>query len=496
MKKIFTIVLSLALMVTTTGCDDWLDIRPETEVNEDDMFKDEQGYMDALYGVYVNLGKSDLYGGTLQTALDMTAQMYNYYDIADCPYGRFKTFEYENPQCAAVADNLWMRTYYCIDLVNNILKFLDKPEAAATCNNYRYLRGETLALRAYLHFELVRIFAPDVKYKPDYVSIPYRKVFSPDIDPQLKVADVYARILEDLEEAKDLLKDDVIRTNRPDWLGVKDEEVDNDDVTEQNDKYYVTSFLKNRKYRMNYYAVLGTLARVYLTKGDTEKAYECAMEVIKSGKFRTVQKEHIQVSGDNAKYRDILFTDEFIFGLYSNAVDGFYKNNFDESYGANKMMVSNLKRIYGSNSRDARQTYWFKTVWGSSYLLKHQADLTYAKEKVRMITLPEMYYIAAEAHPAEARDLLDQILPSRNIRSGLSDNATKDDVLKEILKEYRKEYVGDGMFFHACKRLMKEPGLINSLGVNLPDEDRVLVWPLPQDEIKYGDRESEIWQNK
>ena len=57
------------------GCDNWLDVKPETEVNEDDMFSTEQGFMDALYGVYVNMGKSDVYGGTLQTAVDMTGQI-------------------------------------------------------------------------------------------------------------------------------------------------------------------------------------------------------------------------------------------------------------------------------------------------------------------------------------------------------------------------------------------------------------------------------------
>ena len=495
MKKIFIGFLFLALMVTGSGCDDWLDIRPETEVNEDDMFSDEQGYMDALYGIYVNLGKEDLYGGTMPTALDMTAQLYNYYDISDCPFGRFKTFEYENPQCSDVADALWMRMYYCIDLANNMLKYLDKPEAADICQNYNYLRGEALALRAYLHFELVRIYAPDVKTRPDYKSIPYRKIFSPEIDPQLTVAEVYDEILSDLEEAKELLKDDVIRTNEPEWLGVKEDVTENEDVTDQNDKYYVSNFLKNRKYRMNYYAVVATLARVYLTQGETEKAYDCAMEVINSGKFRPIQQEHIQVGGDNTEFRDILFTDEFIFGIYSKVVDAFYKTNFDESYGPGKMLVTKLRNVYGSNSRDIRQTYWYKTIWGSSYLLKHKSDLTYSKEKIRMITLPEMYYIAAEAHPAEAYDLLEKILPSRNIHCTLSENPTRDEVLLEVLKEYRKEYLGEGMFFFACKRLMKETGLINSLGVNLPDEDRVLVWPLPLDEIKYGDRESEIWKN-
>ena len=345
-----------------------------------------------------------------------------------------------------------MRIYYCIGLTNNLLKYLDKPEAVQICSNYDYLRGEALALRAYLHFELIRIFASDVKKNPEYKSIPYRKTFSPDIEPQLKVKEVYQEILADLTEAKQLLSNDVIRTNGPDWLGESEKKEESDDVTDKNEGYYTSDFLKTRKYRMNYYAVLGTLARVHLTLGttdDMEKAYDYAMEVIESGKFRPIQEEHILVSGEQAKYRDILFTDEFIFGLYSAQVDAFYKSNFDESYGVKKILINKLSDIYGQGTRDLRQTHWFKTSWGTSYLLKHNADLEYAKEKVRMITLAEMYYIAAEAHPAEAYDLLEEILPSREIHSSLPVNAGRTEVLTEVLKEYRKEYIGDGQFFYA-----------------------------------------------
>ena len=88
-----------------------------------------------------------------------------------------------------------MRIYYCIGLTNNLLKYLDKPEAVQICSNYDYLRGEALALRDYLHFEVIRIFAPDVKKNPEYKSIPYRKTFSPDIEPQLKVKEVDQEIL-------------------------------------------------------------------------------------------------------------------------------------------------------------------------------------------------------------------------------------------------------------------------------------------------------------
>ncbi len=497
MKNILQFIFLLSLLISFIGCDKWLDIKPATEVNEDDMFNNEQGFMDALYGIYVNMGKSDLYGGTLQTALDMAAQLYDYYDPAQCSYAHYQTFDYKNPQCATITDALWMRLYYCIGLCNNLLKYLDKPESKQICSNYNYLRGEALALRAYMHFELIRIFAPDVKRLPEYLSIPYRKTFSPDIEPQLTVSAIYSQLLEDLLEAKRLLEEDIIRTSAPDWLGMEEKKEENDNVTDKNNVYYVTDFLKSRKYRMNYYAVLGTLARVHLALGtsdDKEKAYNYAMEVIRSKKFRTIQPEHIFLSGDDAKNRDILFTDEFIFGLYSQQVDGFYKSNFDESYGSHKMLVKNLTQIYGSSSKDIRLTYWYQTSWGTSYLKKHDANLIFSKEKIRMITLPEMYYIAAEAHPQEASSLLEELLPSREIHTILSESSTRDDVLIEILKEYRKEYLGDGQFFYACKRLIDERNVLSTVGVNIPDEEKVLVWPLPDDEIKYGDRDSEIWE--
>ena len=158
------------------------------------------------------------------------------------------------------------------------------------------------------------------------------------------------------------------------------------------------------------------------------------------------------------------------------------------------MLVKNLTQIYGSSSKDIRLTYWYQTSWGTSYLKKHDANLIFSKEKIRMITLPEMYYIAAEAHPQEASSLLEELLPSREIHTILSESSTRDDVLIEILKEYRKEYLGDGQFFYACKRLIDERNVLSTVGVNIPDEEKVLVWPLPDDEIKYGDRDSEIWE--
>ena len=46
MKHLFKIFV-LGLMVLVSGCGDWLDIKPQTESKEDDLFAKEQGFKDA-----------------------------------------------------------------------------------------------------------------------------------------------------------------------------------------------------------------------------------------------------------------------------------------------------------------------------------------------------------------------------------------------------------------------------------------------------------------
>ena len=45
MRKYIQIISFLLAAVTLSGCENWLDVKPETEVNEDDMFNTEQGFM-------------------------------------------------------------------------------------------------------------------------------------------------------------------------------------------------------------------------------------------------------------------------------------------------------------------------------------------------------------------------------------------------------------------------------------------------------------------
>lgn len=64
------------------------------------------------------------------------------------------------------------------------------------------IRGEALALRAFLHFDLYRLFSPDVKRSPKADGIPYNKEYGVSLPPMYSVEEVVQLVINDLKEAK------------------------------------------------------------------------------------------------------------------------------------------------------------------------------------------------------------------------------------------------------------------------------------------------------
>ena len=77
MKKIFRYAALLVLLFCM-GCSDWLDVRPKSQVKEDDLFTSESGFRDALIGIYALMGRTDTYGGNSTMGfLDILSQTYS-----------------------------------------------------------------------------------------------------------------------------------------------------------------------------------------------------------------------------------------------------------------------------------------------------------------------------------------------------------------------------------------------------------------------------------
>ena len=56
MKQIKNIFMALACVCTLGSCEDFLNVNPKGEVFDQDMFTSAEGYEDALYGIYAELG--------------------------------------------------------------------------------------------------------------------------------------------------------------------------------------------------------------------------------------------------------------------------------------------------------------------------------------------------------------------------------------------------------------------------------------------------------
>lgn len=80
MKKLnFIIKYGLALLLLSFySCESWLNVTPSDRLSEEMLFKDREGFVKALNGVYIELNTNELYGRNLTAgALDVMGQYYS-----------------------------------------------------------------------------------------------------------------------------------------------------------------------------------------------------------------------------------------------------------------------------------------------------------------------------------------------------------------------------------------------------------------------------------
>ncbi len=81
-------------------CNKYLHIRPQSEVKEEDLLSNQQGYKDVLTGSYTILTSTSLYGGRLSIVLpDVLAQRYAIATTSE--YYRLSLYDYNDAQVKA-----------------------------------------------------------------------------------------------------------------------------------------------------------------------------------------------------------------------------------------------------------------------------------------------------------------------------------------------------------------------------------------------------------
>jgi hypothetical protein len=479
--------------MATTGlmsCSKWLDVTPKSEVSQGALFSSQSGFEEALNGVYSRCTQEDSYGREITFGfLDVLAQNHNVSTQDPMGYRQTILYNYDDERFMTRRDNAWKALYAAIANSNLILHHIEGQENLFAGREYQLIKGEALALRAYFHFDLLRMFGPSYASDPGALAIPYVTEFTKRITPMSTVRGALDTILIDLNQAKALLKvsDPILDAGYKVGYPAKDSSTEESGAL----------FLQNRRHRLNYYAVCGELARVYLYKGDKANALANALEVINSNKFPWTRQNDFLNPDDEKKDR-ILYR-ELLFGWYipnmKDKINEHFRNGESALY-TNTNEGQNIYETGGVGGDDFRYKQWFSEKSSSlgtrlqveKYYRDGDANIHYLMAPA--LRLSEMYYIAAECtfdtDPLKAWDYFNEVRFHRGIGTRITNETSKDVFMNELVKECRKEFFAEGQIFYMYKRLNRP--VIGQGGAAYPATNRMFVLPLPDDEIQFGNR--------
>ena len=471
-------ILVLGILLIAWGCDDFLTVRPKSDIVESELFLTSEGFEDALYGAYAKMAKENLYGKNLSFYVpDVLAQMYTT-GKSNEGMKEMSQLHHNNDDVRDIYNGIWKEAYEAIGYVNNILKLLSLQDKSSM-KYYSIYYGEALGLRAFLHFDLVRLFAPHIGTQPNKQGIPYVRQWSPLVTPFSTVKEVYAAVIDDLKKAEGLLKEG------------------EENMGEGND------FTNNRQTHFNYYATQALLARVYWMKGDLDSAGIYARKVIDSKQFELVEPGEI-----TEFVAQVISIKEGIWGLYNDKLTPIYRKMFYNSDGLTGSLPPLLCPRYDypylymtdPNVVDMREAGWFRLRKGDEDSQRRLMKLfrednmleptpsypSGIKPGINMIRLPEMYLILAEAllekEPDVARDYFDTFILSRGLKSLKEKGETLE--LEDINNEWRKEFIGEGLVFYNMKRQMQDIQVF-STGDYLEGNDEIYTLPIPDSEFEF-----------
>lgn len=488
-----------------TGCNDFLDVSSETEFTETDLFSDESGYRTALVGSYLLMGDQNLYGANLTWMVpELLAQQYSNRDGSGT-YLRIQDVNYTESPLATLTSSIWTSGYNLIANLNNIIEHELQNGNVMTALEDSLVMGECYGLRAYMHFDLLRMYGKGniaARGITGETSLPYVKSFSKLVTPSSTYNEYIDYLKEDLDKAISLLACDPI-------LGTRDtlyyQSVAHNGFIETNPV--------ERKTRMNYFAAMALKARVLMWQGTEtarQEAAQLALEVINKSLTSGATKwtEESDMLGSGANTNDNSFYNEHIFSL------------FVENYAVLKAQlavfhisqIATGNEIYLDGTR-VKKVYETDIYGQSDWRVTKDLEQTYANmdrfainknrygalkgvdnytARVPLIRLSEMCYIAAEvladSNPRQAISLLNTVRNHRNLgpEFNLPDNLSAAEIKAEVKKEYLKEFLSEGQLFYYYKRL-GDTDVIDWMGA--PWTDDQFVFPMPESELTNGGRQ-------
>ncbi len=511
MKKILSILAISAVLGLLPGCNKWLEATSSSQISADQLFSSRSGFHEALSGVYLSMGDFNAYGGYYTwfvnelTGSPLMVQNSKIFDS-------FQRFQYTNATSYPVINAMWQSGYNVIANINKILLELDRRrDVVKDEREYALIRGELLALRAYVHFDMMRMWGV-ADWRGDNaakLTIPYVTEYKKEPTNQRSYAETAALLSADLDEAIQLLEADPIR-------GTDDESFQQ---AINPDGYW-----DHRNFHLNWYAARALKARVLLWKREYAQAAALAQEIMDEVLDKGIASwtnPVEQLNKDSNDDRDWTFSSEHLFtlevtALYDSVNPYYFKTGtYDSCICLTEEVVRELYQspvyyTYATPEPDPAalvpEFTMVGDIRGPAMMLKYAANKyqifkfygsssSFYRNRIPMIRLSELYMMCAEAAEQQNNNqALYQILNTLHGHRGVDDLIPTDsakpivinDNLYLIWAEMVREFIGEGQLFYFVKRRGGEILAGNSSEMIPGFRARNLTYPYPTEEISYG----------
>lgn len=449
-KFIYLFIISIGFV----GCsDNIINKAPLDEISPETLLLTDGGFRSALDGVYAVM-QQDFLGYNF--CIYSIPEAINDDLVIGDPYGF--TFENTHADIYPLAydatmfqiEGFWKESYKAINNVNTVIK---GARASKLAKKDEYL-AEALGVRALLHYNLYRFFAPAYNANPDGLAIPYR--FEDDalleIKPRNTSREVIELVLQDLLEAADLAKNEV------------------------------------NSYRLSKTGIEALIARVYHEINQFDQAIVYAERALTDNRYSLgTTANDLKNEWEQDKSDEIIFRIRFEESdMSQNAAMLSIEAFFSFPYYVSDDLID----LYDQSNDIRFDAYFALEPMGSgAYYPKKHAGLRTADPDnfdpgaidLKLIRVPELYLILAEAYDKTGNSglALNNLNILRNAR-GLG-NYEGGDLSNEILDERRRELAFEGFRFTDLKRLGL--GFTRADGTSMaPNADRYAL-PIPQLEI-------------
>nr|WP_319569837.1 RagB/SusD family nutrient uptake outer membrane protein [uncultured Draconibacterium sp.] len=483
------------LLLLTTSCNDWLDVKPQGQKTTEEQFSSYDGFCDALNGCYIKLKDRSIYGEKLSMSnIESMAQLWRRPIKTSLPTDyALSNFDYTNSYAKTAIESIYGNLYNVIAQTNMIINNIDAYASVFSDESKRsVIEGEAYAIRAFCHFDVLRLFGQLPQNAEIQVSLPYAEAVSAaDLPAYYSYNEFISKIEADLNRAESLLhENDPIFEHSFTILNTYDSDLIDDE------------FMFFRQNRFNYWAIKALQARFYLYTGNTTQAYSTAKSIIDAtgadgDKLITLSGKSDIANGYLACPSEcLMMLNAYSIIDYSPKILGEGTTKVRDDHLA--ITIDQLNELFDGEEIEGNNRY--RKVWNKSmtdpsgnfvptlkkyFYDKDDEQLKLLKvQLIPLIRLSEMYLIVMETTNdlSEANTLCAEYLLSHDVVFSGDKFTSLNEVKTWVVDEYRREFYGEGQMFYTYKRL----GASSMLWRDEPVNESDYSLPLPLTEYNPG----------